>query len=268
MVVFNKIIKKYAFVLMLFAVLPLAAQDFVSSAQWQSKTLVVDGSDEEWEQPFKFYNREAGLTFSIANDSNNLYLCFVSDQALKVVKMLRAGWSLRLSSKERKRRVNAWIDFAPIVIELEPKHDYIENQEKKEPTFNNWLDDYRLDACQYTVYGFKKLDNKRFKMGGGEQNPIQVALNYTPKMAVYEIAIPLEALFPKKYTTLTELMKLKVNIYAVEIPNEKDKLTVGPGGGELRSTGTERLDPKDDLEALDDLYYKANFLNEFKLTKQ
>jgi hypothetical protein len=252
-------------------------QDYRSPAIWQDETL-VDGQNTEWQHPFKLHNSSAGLSFSIANDSNYLYLCFETLEPLYIVKMLRAGWYLQLSSKERRRRFNASIIFDPMYIELEPKYDYVENKEKKGPTFENWLDDYKLESNTYRTQGLRHYQKNTLTLGDTTHNLIRVRLDYNEKKAVYEIAIPLKELMPSTQIQWNERMKLKVNIDALDRPPEKGKLSVGTGtfqsvgrqGGQVippSKAPQEVIQPKKLIEGVTQecLYYKANFVHEFYL---
>jgi hypothetical protein len=257
-------------------------QDYRSPSIWQDK-IVIDGANTEWQHPFKLHNSSAGVSFSIANDSSYLYLCFEAREPLYIVKMLRASWYLQLSSKERKKRFNASIAFDPMYIELEPKHDYVEKKDKKGPTFENWLDDYKLESNTYTTQGLKHYQKDALSLSDTTRNLIRVRLDYTEEKAVYEIAIPLRELMPMAQVQWNERMKLKVYIDALDAPPEKSKLSVGTGtfqpiggrrGGQVvpptNNTAQEEFQPKKLTEGATKacLYYKANFSHEFYLVSE
>jgi len=256
-------------------------QDYRSPAVWQQDEIVIDGSNAEWQHPFKLHNTSAGVAFSIANDSSYLYLCFETKEPLYVVKMLRASWLLQLSSKERKRRFNVTLAFDPMYIELEPKHDYVENKEKKGPTFENWLDDYNLTSNTYRIQGLKNAQTNALTLGDTTDRLIRIGLDYNEEKAVYEIAIPLNELMPSGPVEWNERMKLKVSIDALDTPSEKGELSVRAGGfqsidrqGRSRvapsNVSKEVLQPKE-LTARgskDCLYYKASFSHEFYLVSE
>lgn len=264
-------------VLIVLATVGTSAQDFRSPAIWQDE-IVVDGQNKDWQQPFKLHNSLAGLSFAIANDSTKLYLCFEAIEPLYIVKMLRAGWSFQLSCKERKRRFNTSVVFNPMYIELDPKHDYVEKKEKKEPTFENWLDDYKLESNTYTTQGFKHYQKNALTLSDTSQNIIHVQLNYNETKAVYEIAIPLRELMPLNHVKWNERMKLKVYINNLEAPPEKGTLTletnrlqpIGRQGGQVVSSSnapTDIVQPKKLTERVtkEVLYYKASFSHDFYL---
>ncbi len=68
------------------------------------KTAVtIDGSPDEWPQPFNYYNGETKLQYRIANDSSNIYVCFkVTDEPAQM-KMMRAGINVWLDPKGKKK---------------------------------------------------------------------------------------------------------------------------------------------------------------------
>ncbi|CAA6799412.1 MAG: Unknown protein [uncultured Aureispira sp.] len=273
---------KQLFSILIFIIIAISSQgqDYRSPTLWQDE-VIVDGSNTEWQHPFRLHNTSAGVSFSIANDSSYLYLSFETKEPLYVVKMLRASWYFQLSSKERKRRFNVTVAFDPMFIELEPKHDYVENKEKEGPTFENWLDDYRLESNTYTIQGLKHEQRIALTLDDTRHNLIRVRLGYNEEKAVYEIAIPLKELMPMAAIEWNERMKLKVYIDALDAPSEKGKLSVGTGsfqsiGRQGRQTippsspPQELVQPKKLTEGAtkDCLYYKASFSHEFYLVSE
>ena len=65
--------------------------------------VTIDGSPDEWPQPFNFYNGETKLQYRIANDSSNIYVCFkVTDEPAQM-KMMRAGINVWIDPKGKKK---------------------------------------------------------------------------------------------------------------------------------------------------------------------
>lgn len=248
----------------------------IATASWLAKPIVVDGSSQEWEKPFRYYNSSAGLSFAMANDQQYLYLCFKTAEPYKIIKMLRAGWTLRLSCKERRKRLNAWLNFKSMYIDLVPKEDYNAKSKTEKPTFGNWLDDYYLNQLVYEVAGFRKTP-KYHTTTLEEQGKegIQIALNYTKEEAVVEMAIPLEELFLTKHITLEEVLKMRILIDDLVMPDEDSKLSGGEenaakttiNGTPPNGEDTPLVKPKDfgATAGIECLYYKASFAIDFKL---
>src|SRR4051812_41811724 len=82
-------------------------QDDVSQARWQRSPVVTDGSNEDWQKPLNLYDAVTGLLFTITNDSTNVYLCFTANDERKVTKLMKAGWSVEVFSKEKNQKFNA-----------------------------------------------------------------------------------------------------------------------------------------------------------------
>ena len=99
---------KFALIILLFVVqTALMAQDFGSKSTWPFQPILIDGRTNEWEKPLNFYNNEAGMTYSISNDSTYLYLSFICNNAMKSRKMMREGWEIELISKEKNKNFKA-----------------------------------------------------------------------------------------------------------------------------------------------------------------
>jgi len=241
-------------------------------------SIVIDGKSDDWEHPFKYSNTSSGLSFSMANDDQYMYLCFESTDPIKIVKMLYAGWGIRLVCKEPKRRLNAAITFHTMAMELDPKYDYVAERDSSKPTFKNWLDDYYFEECTYELLGFKGLKKTTLAFKNRSEYGVNVGFSYTKDRATYEMAIPLDYLVVSKHRTQTERLKIRVAINAVNLPDENSKLSVGVGeiSGNRRgaliptedppTTDKRRLDnPFDKTGNKESLYYNAAFSTDFQL---
>ena len=82
------------------------AQSDVSKSRWNSGVISIDGNDKEWAKPLNFYDDKSGLFYAISNDNHNLYLVFSVSDPMKMRKLMRSGWSIELSSKEKKKEIH------------------------------------------------------------------------------------------------------------------------------------------------------------------
>ena len=64
--------------------------------------ITIDGNDSDWGS-LNFYDDETQLNFAIANDSNNIYLCFATATEPAEMKLMRAGMKLTLSTKGKSK---------------------------------------------------------------------------------------------------------------------------------------------------------------------
>ena len=84
-----------------------AAQTDVSTAKWIHVT--VDGDATDWGS-LNFYDDQTQLNFGLANDSDNIYLCFTANTQPVQMKLMRAGMKVELSAKGKTKH-EAFIVF-------------------------------------------------------------------------------------------------------------------------------------------------------------
>jgi hypothetical protein len=214
-----KIILVISLILTLFT-LNLAAQADVSKARRVPSGIVIDGNDKDWAKPLNFYDDASGLMFAIGNDSEHLFLCFTGNDEFKMKKLMSAGWSIGLSSKEKSTKFKAELLFPGINVMGVKKSG---NNFEKKSTEDNLITFYLLQLKYVVVKGFKSdisevaLNNKTgINIGIGSDSIQHV---------VYEIAIPLNEIFIADLSHPDELLTLHVSINALERP------TNGSGGG-------------------------------------
>ncbi len=214
-----------AFMLLHFT--PIKAQDFTSRSSWQQARVSVDGRSNEWEKPLNFYSSEGGLTYTISNDSNFIYLCFNCNNGMKAAKLMRAGWDIELSSKEKARKFDVSISFPGKKHESkeEPKEDYKANRTE---SFSDKINNYILHLTGISGSGFKTQQGE-IKLNS--ENGIQIAIGEeNPQNLIYEMAIPFSELMDTKLLQYNEQFKLKVQIKGLDNP-------VNNGGGNYQGGG-------------------------------
>lgn len=195
------------------------AQSDVSKARWKSKEIVIDGNDREWAKPLNFYDDKSGLLFAICNDRQNVYFAFTVNDEMKMRKLMGAGWSIELSSKEKERKFNATLTFPAIKLSGMGKRPGSEF-EKKVPG-NPLIDAYRLQIQSIGAKGF--LSNQT-ELKLNDKNGIDIAIGTdSSRFIVYEIAIPLKELMAGNSAQLDELINLNVSVNAMVRPTGGDR---------------------------------------------
>ncbi len=212
---------KIALLLIMILRISASAQNDVSKAEWQAKKIIVDGQNNEWKKPFNFYGSGIGQMYSIANDSSHLFLCFVSEDPLKIRKLIMAGWQINLSSKVKNIKFSSSIIFPP----LEFRND--ENKENKENVKNNdiadqrrnmysqstLINDYKSQLTTVTAKGFK-TENGNLPLINEDGINISIGTDSIQQLC-YEISIPLNELIAKNLLHLNELLILNVKVNAL-----------------------------------------------------
>jgi hypothetical protein len=214
------------FALLAFSLHALAQSD-VSKSRWKTKEIVVDGNVHEWTKPLNFYDDKSGLLFAICNDKSNVYFAFTVNDEMKMRKLMSAGWSIELSSKEKDRKFNATLTFPGIRVDGMGKRPGSEF-EKKMPG-NPVIDSYRLQLQSIATKGF--LSNQT-EVKLNDRNGIDIAIGTdSTKFIDYEIAIPLKELMVDHSVQLDELITLSVSVNALSKPSGGGERTGHEGRG-------------------------------------
>ena len=225
--------KKNIIVPLFMLMLGASAQQDVSQAFLQTKTVSIDGISSEWQKPFNLYDGSTGLLFTISNDSTNLYFCFTANDETKARKMMRAGWAITLSSKEKNKKVNASIVFAKRqMMEGENKMNH-EGNWHKHGSFTEIVNNYKLQLTAITASGFK---TKNGTMPWINENGINIAVGVdSTDGIVYEVSIPLKELFDANVLQNNEQLSLNVEVNALEPPSSGSEYR---GGGQGSGWGS------------------------------
>ena len=205
----------FLFILILSCCGTVLAQDGVSAARWQASPVIADGNNEEWKKPLNLYDAVTGLLFTVANDSNNLYLCFTCNDERKVTKLMKAGWTVEVFSKEKGKKFNAEIAFPAIQMISEPGKD--EGVTSSAPSdFKNETALYRLNVKTVGIKGFVTsngsiplLNNNGINVGIGADNTQAI---------IYELVVPLKELRVENTINGAPEMGLHITVHALKKP--------------------------------------------------
>ncbi len=198
----------------------LFSQGDVSKARRIPSGIIIDGNDNEWSKPLNFFDDKSGLMFAIGNDNENLYLCFTMKDELKMRKLMSAGWSIQLSSKEKKKKFKAELGFPGVNVMNFKRSN---NNFEKKPAADNLIKTYEMQLTTLPVKGFKS-GVKEVKLNDPTGINIGIGADKSQHI-VYEIAIPLKELRSPDQIHLDELITLSVVVNALERPS------YGNGGG-------------------------------------
>lgn len=176
------------------------AQGDILRSKRIASVIKVDGDASEWSLPLRFYDKDTKLFFDFANDGNNLYLCFQSNDNTERIKIMKAGMTVTIKVKGGSK--------ASIKFPLQPTTD---------------------DKNMMEVKGFKTKDGM---IPVNDNSGINAALGYENEKLSYEISIPLKELSGDDYVKDFE----KDIELAVEVHPMKQN---GSGGGERSSSGRE-----------------------------
>ena len=209
------------------------AQSDVSKARWKSKEIVIDGNDHEWTKPLNFYDDKTGLLFAICNDQQNVYFAFTCNDEMKMRKIMSAGWSIELSSKEKNKKFNAMLTFPAVKMEGmgKKRSDY---QFEKKVVGNPFITAYKSQLKTVSAKGFQ---SNQTELQLNDRNGIGIAVGAdSVQSIVFEIAIPLKELMIENSIQPDELMTLSVAVNGLDrsaVAHTGDRGEQSRSGGEM-----------------------------------
>jgi hypothetical protein len=258
--------------MMLFLFAVSMAQDDITRAHWQDATIAADGNNTEWKKPLNLYDAVTGLLFTIANDSNNLYLCFTCNDERKVTKLMKAGWSVGIYSKERNKKFDAAIIFPAVQMINAPGKDEGVTR-SAEPDFKNETALYRLNLQTVTAKGFAS-GNAELPLQNSNGIHIGIGSDNTQAI-IYELVIPLRELLPGNTASTAPEMGLHITVNALKKPARRSSTDANATMSDAaRMNRVKRSNhgggaPDNSLYAVDRslLFTEIDFKQKFRLAK-
>ncbi|TKC00709.1 hypothetical protein [Pedobacter cryophilus] len=90
------------------------ASDIQEESLW-APTVKVDGKITEWEAPLKAVNKSTNLSYTIANDSKNLYLAIQSKDLTNNNKIMLGGITLTVNPTGKKKDKEGYMLTYPVI---------------------------------------------------------------------------------------------------------------------------------------------------------
>jgi len=211
--------------------LHVIAQSDVSTSKWMHVT--ADGNNKEWGS-LSFYDDETQLNFGIANDSENIYLCFLTGTQAAEMKLMRAGMKITLSEKGQSKHEASIIFPLPQTKQQFKDSSFSKNNPPAtgtQPAFNKetFRQNYIAKHTTMQVNGFTNANGEI----STNDSDIHVAVDWdTSANMVYEIAIAKKAFFGAGYSAKDALNDITLNVELNGLSkSETGDAKNGKGGG-------------------------------------
>ncbi len=188
------------------------AQSDVATAKWMHVT--VDGNNNEWGS-LNFYDDQTQLNFGIANDTNNIYLCFSAGNGPAQMKLMHAGMKITLSTKGKPKH-EASILFPLPQNKQQQFTDSAFNKNNSpapgaQPVFNKetFRQSYVAHHSVMQVSGFASANGEI----STSDSDIHVAVNWdSSSNMIYEVAIAKKEFFGNGFTTKDVLSDITLDV--------------------------------------------------------
>jgi len=166
------------------------------SLPFSTTTVTADGDAHDWTTPLKHYDPNTRLFFDFKNDSNNLYLCFQTNDVATQTKLLRAGMKITLSSKINGKH-KATIGFPMPASVAKPAE--ADNASAAESRFSHRKSQAVLMAGD-TLMELKGFTSADGIVSSANKNGINAAIKSDDNdMFTYEAVIPLKELLGNNF---------------------------------------------------------------------
>jgi hypothetical protein len=193
--------------------------------------LTIDGSDKDWPTALRYTVKEENVHYDIANDGQNLYVLVATNSKAEQQKIVQGGMSVWVNTKADKSNGDAVGIGYPLDAHSDPDHNLMAEAQPQRYENNKpvTLEDKRF----YTLYGFNK-DSAIQNYTYGDSNSVGVVmrLDYnTAGALIYEVAIPLKALYPQHNTSSSYAANsIAVGIFIEGLPPNTRVPHQGGGG--------------------------------------
>lgn len=212
------------------------AQSDVATAKWMKQPVTIDGINKEWGS-LNFYDDQTQLNFGMANDSNNIYLCFATINEPVEMKVMRAGMKVTLSTKGKPKQ-EASIIF-PLAQTRQPHYDSAGNESNgsnMHPAFNRetFRENYIAEHSMMQTSGFAIVNGQV-----STKNPaIQAAINWdSAGNIIYELAIAKKEFFGSGYTPKQAMEDITLSVEVNALPRSASGDESRNGGNSYQGGG-------------------------------
>jgi hypothetical protein len=203
------------------------------NSRWVAQPVVADGISNDWNHELNFYDAKTKLLYAVANDSNNLYLCFQEPDQMNQMKIMRAGMTVRLTTKGKNKNDVA-ITFPQKSQEMVKRS---ESESGQRPDMNQVKEKFLLENTVMSVQGFTTPDGI---IPIRNNNGLNVSINWdsTGRMN-YEVAIPWKEFVKTDFPDgITNDVSMEVTINALQLQRPAANPGTGMGAGNTGRRGS------------------------------
>ena len=156
----------------------------------QVQALTVDGKENDWPAVLPYFDKDAGISYSITHNDSMAYICLKPKDDIAQVKIIKAGLTIYIDQSGKKKK--ACSILFPIPTENESSSGSQLN-DLKTMEFMAFM-----NVKEYRLSGFIK-GNGTFNKDQGNDAGVEVKIGFSEKgELIYEAAIPFAAFYPKQ----------------------------------------------------------------------
>lgn len=170
-------------------------------APFATKPVTIDGNDDEWPNPYPYYDSKAMISYAVSNDHDNLYLTVKASDARMRAKILRGGMQVWIDTSGGTDQQLLIQSPMPNALSRDERGQMRQHAGADEPSTEDRREartrreQMMLDAREYSLKGFGACDGN-FSGSTATDNSCGIQLKLGVNQyneLVWEAAIPFMA---------------------------------------------------------------------------
>lgn len=185
-------------IIVLIIISVISCADLELKSKWNEKNILIDGGKQDWEGNLNYFEDEK-VAIGISNDDDNIYLCLVTSDRSKVMKILNNGFTIWFESPNNDLN-NFGIQY-PIKNDFGDKmgnfqqsqnrneFDQINNIPQNDGKFENRLiEKFKAEQDEILIVDDENFPLNVYKLKN--DSGLEVFVNIEQNQLVYELRIP------------------------------------------------------------------------------
>ncbi|UCC38965.1 MAG: hypothetical protein JSV96_14310 [Candidatus Aminicenantes bacterium] len=217
---------------------------FELDSNWRSREVVVDGNNNEWLGAMLYFEGEY-ISVGIRNDESFFYMCMIAEEPIIRAQVMRQGFTVWFDPDGGDEKTFG-IKF-PIGMQAigTPEKMIPRRERESEPDPEEMQRAFRRLLAELEILGPGKDEQARLKVE--EAKGIDIVLNISGEMLVYELKVPLLHNEQHPYAVGAEvgnLIGVGLEIPKLDMSAIRDRMggrrpggTGMPGGGRIGGMG-------------------------------
>lgn len=211
------------FLLLCSGALVAQRNSFILQSVWCDSLINIDGSPEDWDQPFRYFDSKSKIQYSVVNDARFLYLSVRTTDDKAQMKILRAGMEVSIDASGKKKEM-ATIMFplkSNAKLETFPDPEDPDKQKIEHPDIKKLKVDWVMSSHEARSNGLKSVPLNIGVPDSNNKYGVQAAINWDRSdVLTYELKVPF-SLFYKETIAAADTMKpvsITVRVHGMDLP--------------------------------------------------
>lgn len=190
-----------------------------SSMMHTPSTIEVDGKQNEWDKPLRYYDANSKLFYELRNNDENMFIAFVAKDAKTMMRVMQQGIILNIDTAQGKDDYPISIVFPKNEKPMPPKDFKAgEMPPKMEGINKRAMGSSKIQVCGFDGITSETLNNKENKYG------LEAVFELEQNEIFCEMKIPFKSLYNRKLNATDSIkplffeVQLKAATQGIQLP--------------------------------------------------